>query len=87
MDLCGKPMLRLISRLNSIDNIKWIRFCTAADFINKKFIDNIFANNKLLHYIDIPLSMLRECLRRMGRSQRDEYLEMINMLRREYLTW
>lgn len=87
MDLYGKPMLpELISRLNSIDNIKWIRllYCY-PDFINKKFIDNIFANNKLLHYIDIPLQHASgNVLRRMGRKGNgDEYLEMINMLRSE----
>ena len=79
-DLHGKKSLpRLLEELNAIDGIAWIRllYCYPEE-IDDALIDAILANDKVCHYIDMPIQHCNdEILRRMGRRTDKRQLEQV----------
>src|SRR5690606_26658328 len=70
IDLYGDYKLwELLDKLNSIEKLKWIRlYYLYPDNIDKKLIDSIKNNNKVVKYVDIPLQHINnEILKRMNR--------------------
>lgn len=71
VDLYGEKKLpELLNRLNAIEGIEWIRLLYAyPEEITDEIIDAIKENEKVCHYIDMPIqSGSDEILRRMGRK-------------------
>ena len=70
LDLYGKPSLSvLLSELNKIDGIRWIRVLYAfPEMIDDELIETIANCDKVVKYIDLPIQHSnREVLRRMNR--------------------
>lgn len=70
-DLYGEKKLpELLNKLNAIEGIEWIRLLYAyPEEITDEIIDAIKENEKVCHYIDMPIqSGSDEILRRMGRK-------------------
>ena len=69
-DLYGKKSLpELLSKLQEIEGLRWIRlmYCYPEE-IDDALIDAILANDKVCHYIDMPIQHANDSiLRRMGR--------------------
>ncbi len=69
-DLYGKKSLPdLLSKLQKIEGLRWIRlmYCYPEE-IDDALIDAILANDKVCHYIDMPIQHANDSiLRRMGR--------------------
>ena len=87
IDLYGKKTLpRLLDELNRIDGLKWIRilYCYPEE-IDQAFIDAVKRNDKVCHYIDMPIQHASdEVLRRMGRhTNKQELKQIIGKLRME----
>ncbi len=86
-DIYGEPKLaQLLKELSKIDNIHWIRtLYTYPEKIDKKLIDTIKNNKKLVKYLDIPLQHAdKDILKRMNRkSDGDGYKKLITTLRKE----
>lgn len=87
IDLYGKKTLpRLLDELNRIDGLKWIRilYCYPEE-IDQEFIDAVKRNDKVCHYIDMPIQHASdEVLRRMGRhTNKQELKQIIGKLRME----
>lgn len=86
-DLYGEKSLhRLLDALNGIPGISWIRllYCYPEE-IDDALIDAIKRNEKVCHYLDMPIQHASdEILRRMGRrtSSRD-IRDIVAKLRRE----
>ena len=76
-DLYGKKSLpRLLSELSKIQGIKWIRimYCYPEE-IDDDLIDAILENDKVCHYLDIPIQHANgTILKRMGRRTDKEKL-------------
>lgn len=87
IDLYGKKSLpELINKLSSIDGIEWIRILYAyPEEIDDELIDTIASNDKVCHYIDMPIqSGSDEVLKRMGRRTNvAELTEKIEKLRKK----
>ncbi|MBR5337211.1 MAG: 30S ribosomal protein S12 methylthiotransferase RimO [Lachnospiraceae bacterium] len=70
-DLYGKKSLgRLLGELNKIQGLRWIRimYCYPEE-IDDNLIDAIMANDKVCHYLDIPIQHANDTiLKRMGRK-------------------
>jgi ribosomal protein S12 methylthiotransferase len=86
-DLYGvKTLPRLLSALNAIPGITWIRilYCYPEE-ITDELIAAIKENEKVCHYLDIPIQHASDnILRRMGRRTNEQQLmEMIEKLRSE----
>lgn len=87
LDIYGEPSLdKLLLKLCEIDGIKWIRvhyFYTEA--ITDRLIDVMAENEKICHYIDMPIQHINnEILRRMARrTNRDEIIEKIQKIRKK----
>jgi ribosomal protein S12 methylthiotransferase len=86
-DLYGvKTLPRLLSALNAIPGITWIRilYCYPEE-ITDELIASIKENEKVCHYLDIPIQHASDnILRRMGRRTNEQQLiEMIEKLRSE----
>ena len=86
-DIYGKKKLvPLIRELSKLDNVLSIRllYCY-PDAINEELIEELKTNDKLLKYIDIPLQHSENAvLKRMNRrGSREEYLSLIDKLRKE----
>lgn len=86
-DLYGEKSLgRLLDELNSIDGIYWIRllYCYPEE-IDAALIDAIRRNEKVVHYLDMPIQHINdEILRHMGRRTNGAQLaDQIELLRRE----
>ena len=84
-DLYGtKSLPQLLARLNAIDGIKWIRllYCYPEE-IDDALIDAIIENEKVCHYIDLPIQHCNDgILRRMGRlTDRRQIEHVIEKLR------
>jgi ribosomal protein S12 methylthiotransferase len=84
-DLYGEKKLpELLDKLETIENLKWIRllYCY-PDRINDEFLDAMARNKKVLHYIDLPLQHCnRDILHRMNRTgDKDSLLALINHIR------
>lgn len=85
VDLYGKKMLpELLHRLAQIDGIYWIRiqYCYPEE-ITDELIDTIAAEEKVCHYLDIPIQHASDrILRRMARrTTQEELRQMIAKLR------
>lgn len=87
IDLYGEYKLsQLLDQLNNIKDLKWIRlFYLYPDNIDKKLIDSIKNNNKVVKYVDIPLQHINnEILKKMNRkTTKEEITSLIKNLRRE----
>lgn len=87
IDLYGEYCLdKLLEKLCEIDGIKWVRvhyFYTEA--ITEKLIDAMAENEKICHYIDMPIQHINnDVLRRMARrTNREEITEKINYIRKK----
>jgi ribosomal protein S12 methylthiotransferase len=70
VDLYGeKALYRLLDELNGIDGLYWIRimYCYPEE-IDQKLIDAIKRNDKVVHYLDMPIQHVNDdILKRMGR--------------------
>ncbi len=85
IDLYGaKSLHELIRRLSEVEGISWIRlmYCYPEE-IYDELIEEIAENNKVLHYIDMPLQHTEsDILRRMGRRiDKDKLYEIVYKLR------
>lgn len=87
IDLYGEYSLdKLLKKLAEIDGIQWIRvhyFYTEA--ITKSLIDTMAENDKICHYIDMPIQHINnQILRRMARrTNREEITEKIEYIRKK----
>ena len=84
-DLYGKPKLaELITELNKIKNLGWIRFMYAyPTHLTKDVIKAVKNSEKAVKYFDIPLQHSHpEVLKRMNRPVLD-YKKLINDIRKE----
>jgi len=87
IDLYGEYSLdKLLKKLSEIDGIHWVRvhyYYTEA--ITDKLIDQMAENDKICHYIDMPIQHINnQILRRMARrTNREEIIEKINYIRRK----
>ena len=84
-DIYGKKSLHiLIHELSKIEGIKWIRilYCYPED-IYDELIDEIKNNDKVCHYLDLPIQHASDrILKLMGRqTTKDEIVSKINALR------
>lgn len=85
IDIYGKKMLpELIREISKIDSIEWIRilYCYPEE-ITDELIDEIANNNKVCHYLDIPIQHIsNDILKLMGRrGRKEEIINNINKLR------
>ncbi len=80
MDLYGKKALpRLLDKLNEIPGLYWIRilYCYPEE-VTGELIDAIKRNEKVCHYLDIPIQHGSDAvLKRMGRRTSEEQLRRI----------
>ncbi len=84
-DIYGeKSLWRLLDALNAIPELSWIRilYCYPEE-IDETLIDAILRNDKVCHYLDIPVQHAAdEVLRRMGRrTDRASLSKVIKRLR------
>ncbi len=84
-DLYGKKSLpELLSKLQEIEGLRWIRlmYCYPEE-IDDALIDAILANDKVCHYIDMPIQHANDSiLKRMGRrTDKAALVSIINRLR------
>ena len=84
-DLYGEKRLHLLVReLSKIPDLKWIRlmYCYPEE-IYDELIDEIAANPKVCHYLDIPIQHCNdEILKRMGRkTNSEEIIALVTKLR------
>ena len=81
-----KALPELLDRLQSIDGLEWIRllYCYPEE-IDDELIDAIKRNDKVCHYIDMPIQHSSDAiLNAMGRKTNRESLDyIIDKLRRE----
>ena len=84
-DLYGRKMLpELLDKLNDIEGLRWIRILYAyPEEIDQELIQAMVRNDKVLHYIDMPIQHGDdEILRRMGRrTNQDDIRKKVAMLR------
>lgn len=87
IDIYGEYSLdKLLLKLSEIEGIHWIRvhyFYTEA--ITEKLIDTMASNEKICHYIDMPIQHINnDILRRMARrTNKEEIKEKINYIRKK----
>ena len=84
-DLYGELRLpQLLSELNKIENLKWIRllYCY-PDRITDELLDAIAENEKVCHYIDIPMQHAdSEVLKAMNRrGDKESLLALVEKIR------
>ena len=78
VDIYGKPSLALlIGEITKNTNIPWIRLLYGyMDKIDDELIEEMRTNERVLHYIDLPIQhMSNDVLRRMNR--RDKYESIV----------
>lgn len=85
IDLYGEKSLhRLLDELNQINGLFWIRimYCYPEE-INDDLIDAMIRNNKVCHYLDMPIQHCNDTiLKRMGRrTTKDDLVQIITHLR------
>ena len=85
IDLYGKPTLpALLDELQEIEGLRFIRihYCY-PEMITKELIDAIVRNDKVCHYLDIPIQHSSDAvLKRMGRlSTEQELYDLIRTLK------
>ena len=80
LDLYGKKSLpELLRKLSAVDGIEWIRilYCYPEE-ITDELIDEIAANEKVVHYLDMPMqSAADSVLKRMARRTNQAELRAI----------
>ena len=86
-DLYGRKALpELLDKLNEIPGLYWIRilYCYPEE-VTDELIDAIKRNNKVCHYLDIPIQHGSDAvLKRMGRRTNEQQLrEIVDKLRNE----
>ncbi len=86
-DLYGeKSLYRLLDELNQIEGLRWIRilYCYPEE-IDDRLIAAIKRNEKVCHYLDMPIQHANhEILRRMGRrTDKEDIRNIVAKLRRE----
>ncbi|MCM1257207.1 MAG: 30S ribosomal protein S12 methylthiotransferase RimO [Roseburia sp.] len=84
-DLYGKKSLgRLLDELNRIPGIYWIRilYCYPEE-IDDELIDAMIRNEKVCHYLDIPIQHANDgILKRMGRrTDKKDIVDIVEKLR------
>ena len=87
MDLYGRKALpELLDRLNEISGLYWIRilYCYPEE-VTQELIDAIKRNDKVCHYLDIPIQHGSDAvLKRMGRRTNEQQLRrIVDKLREE----
>lgn len=87
VDLYQKKMLpELLKRLCSIEGIRWIRilYCYPEE-ITDELIDTIASEEKICHYLDIPIQHASDrILRRMARrTNQNDLKEIVGKLRKK----
>ena len=87
MDLYGRKALpELLDKLNEISGLYWIRilYCYPEE-VTLELIDAIKRNDKVCHYLDIPIQHGSDAvLKRMGRRTNEQQLrEIVAKLREE----
>ncbi|MBO5372157.1 MAG: 30S ribosomal protein S12 methylthiotransferase RimO [Lachnospiraceae bacterium] len=85
IDLYGKKSLgKLLDELNKISGLYWIRilYCYPEE-IDDELIDAILRNNKVCHYLDMPIQHASDAiLKRMGRrTSHEDIVQIVNKLR------
>lgn len=85
IDLYGEKSLhRLLDELNKIPGLFWIRimYCYPEE-IYEELIDSILRNEKVCHYLDIPIQHSSDAmLKRMGRrTSHDDLVQIVTHLR------
>lgn len=84
-DIYGKRMLsELLRELCKIEKLHWIRtLYTYPERIDDELLDTIAENDKLVHYLDIPLQHAdREVLKRMNRrGDRESLTALVEKIR------
>ena len=85
VDLYGeKSLYRLLDALNQIPGLLWIRilYCYPEE-VDEKLLDAMIRNEKVCHYLDIPIQHCNDTLlRRMGRrTNKQELTERIALIR------
>ena len=86
-DLYGRKALpELLDKLNEISGLYWIRilYCYPEE-VTQELIDAIKRNDKVCHYLDIPIQHGSDAvLKRMGRRTSEKQLrDIVNKLREE----
>ena len=86
-DLYGRKALpELLDKLNEIPGLYWIRvlYCYPEE-VNDELINAIKRNDKVCHYLDIPIQHGSDAvLKRMGRRTNEQQLrDIVDKLRRE----
>ena len=86
-DLYGRKALpELLDKLNEIPGLYWIRilYCYPEE-VTQELIDAIKRNDKVCHYLDIPIQHGSDAvLKRMGRRTNEKQLRgIVNKLRKE----
>ena len=87
MDLYGRKALpELLDKLNEIPGLYWIRilYCYPEE-VTLELIDAIKRNDKVCHYLDIPIQHGSDAvLKRMGRRTNEQQLrDIVEKLRKE----
>lgn len=87
IDLYGEKSLhKLLDELNQIPGLYWIRilYCYPEE-IDDAFIESIKRNNKVCHYLDLPIQHANsDMLKRMGRkTNKEDLIRIITKLRKE----
>jgi len=87
IDLYGEYKLDvLLDRLSQIKKLKWIRILYLyPDHIDKKLVNAIKNNEKVVKYLDIPLQHINnDILKRMNRkTSKEKIIQLIETLRKE----
>lgn len=87
-DIYGEPKLAdLLEKLSRIDGIEWIRilYCY-PDRITDRLLEVMRDNEKIVHYIDLPLQHADgRVLKRMNRTGDDKFLRQLIAKIRSYL--
>ncbi|MBW2638448.1 MAG: MiaB/RimO family radical SAM methylthiotransferase, partial [Deltaproteobacteria bacterium] len=75
-DLAGKPSLgRLMRDIAQIEGIKWIRLLyTYPESITEEILETVSREEKICHYIDIPVQHIDDEILRMMRRRGDSSL-------------
>lgn len=80
----GKKLPELLTKLSDIEGIEWIRllYCYPEE-ITDELISVMAENQKICHYIDIPIQHSEnKILRRMGRkTSREDIVSLVSKLR------
>ncbi len=79
-DLYGEPrLLPLLSALNKIDSLKWVRLLyTYPDTVTKELLDTLAEGEKLVPYLDIPLQHCNDgILKRMNRRGSKAHIQSV----------